>query len=74
MDYVMVEKEGKSIKISPVDTVVTAAGVKSVNSLADAARKLGITVLKTGDASSVKNGMKNIWEGYSTGYYLKSNE
>lgn len=73
-DYVMIEKEGKSIKLSPVDTVVTAAGVKSVNGLADTAEKLDITVLKTGDASSVKNGMKNIWEGYATGYYLDSQE
>jgi 2,4-dienoyl-CoA reductase-like NADH-dependent reductase (Old Yellow Enzyme family)/thioredoxin reductase len=69
-DYVVIKQNDQLITLNNIDTVVVATGVKSVHTLKDYADENNIKVICTGDASSIKNGMKNIWEGFKTGYDL----
>jgi len=51
-----------------VDTVVVAAGSRSVNNLLSPLQELGLNVVVVGDAKQVRNGLHAIYEGYMAGY------
>lgn len=61
------EKEGR---ISDVDTVIIATGVKSNQELAKVLQERQIPFVAVGDAAKVKNGFANIQEGYRVGMSL----
>lgn len=67
-DHVTILRKGKTIVIEEVDTVVVAAGSKSVNTLADELTGINIPVTLIGDAKEVRNGLHAIYEGYMAGY------
>lgn len=69
-DSVVLERKGKEITLEEIDTVVVAAGSRSVNTLEDQVKELGIPVHVIGDAKQVRNGLKAIYEGYMIGYNL----
>lgn len=52
------------------DTVVMAVGVKADTSLADELQDLGFKVVLAGDAHDIKNGYRNIREGFEAGYNI----
>jgi pyruvate/2-oxoglutarate dehydrogenase complex dihydrolipoamide dehydrogenase (E3) component len=64
---VVAERDGNSIRIEDVDTVVVAVGVKTDASLLDKLEGLDCKVIKVGDANGVKNGYKGIREGFEAG-------
>ena len=67
---VVYEKDGKQHRIEDVDTIVTAIGAVPDRSIADALAGSPYEVKVIGDASSAKNGFKNIQEGYEAGLYI----
>lgn len=67
-DKVVLERKGKEITLEEVDTVVVAAGSRSVNDLVKPLEEAGVNVTVVGDAKQVRNGMKAIYEGYMAGY------
>lgn len=69
-DYVVAEQDGQEIRINKVDTVVAAMGVKPYNPLLSELEGLDCQVITVGDASSPKDGYKNIREGFEAGLSL----
>jgi 2,4-dienoyl-CoA reductase-like NADH-dependent reductase (Old Yellow Enzyme family)/thioredoxin reductase len=67
-DTVVIERKGKVITLDEVDTVVVAAGSKSVNALEEPLKAMGIETIVIGDAKQVRNGLHAIYEGYMAGY------
>lgn len=67
-DYVAIEKNGKQIRLDDVDTVVVAAGSRSVNKLETPLNEAGILTHVIGDARQVRNGLAAMQEGYLAGY------
>ncbi len=67
-DTVTYERKGKQITLDEIDTVVVAAGSKSVNTLEEVVKELGIEVEVIGDSKKVRNGLSAIYEGYMAGY------
>lgn len=65
---VVIERKGKVINIEEVDTVVVAAGSRSINHLQEPLKALGMKVVVVGDAKQVRNGLHAIYEGYMAGY------
>lgn len=61
------EKDGVSVRIDGVNTIVNATGVKPDGSVAAMLEGAPYEVVIAGDASSAKNGFKNIQEGYEAG-------
>jgi len=66
-DYIVADQDGKELRINKVDTVVAAMGVKPNNPLRDELEGLDCEVISVGDASSPKDGYKNIREGFEAG-------
>lgn len=66
-DAVTYEKDGASVRIDGVNTIVNATGVKPDGSVAAMLEGAPYEVVIAGDASSAKNGFKNIQEGYEAG-------
>ena len=64
---VCAEEYGEPVEFKHIDMLVNAMGVRSNNTLAEELRGLGIKVVSAGDASSAKNGYKNIREGFNAG-------
>lgn len=64
---VYAEEYGESVEFKHIDTVVNAMGVRSYNPLEAALADCGCKVIVVGDASSTKNGYKNIREGFTVG-------
>lgn len=67
-DKVVLERRGKEITLEEVDTVVVAAGSRPVNELEKPLTDLGVKVTVVGDAKEVRNGLRDIYEGYMAGY------
>jgi len=67
-DEVIIERKGKGIILDEVDTVVVAAGSKSVNALEEPLKAMGIHTVVIGDAKKVRNGLHAVYEGYMAGY------
>lgn len=64
---VYAEQYGESVEFNRVDMVVNAMGVRSYNPLEKELEGCGCKVVVVGDASSAKNGYKNIREGFDAG-------
>ncbi len=64
---VYAEEYGEPVEFKHIDTVVNAMGVRSHNPLEAELSGCGCKVLVVGDASSTKNGYKNIREGFTAG-------
>ena len=69
-DQVYIERKGKEIVLDEIDTVVVAAGSKSINNLVEPLKQKGINVTVVGDAKQVRNGLSAIYEGYMAGYTI----
>ena len=69
-DKVFVSRKGKEIILDEIDTVVVAAGSKSVNNLVAPLQESGAKVTVIGDAKEVRNGLAAVYEGYMTGYNI----
>jgi pyruvate/2-oxoglutarate dehydrogenase complex dihydrolipoamide dehydrogenase (E3) component len=67
-DFVAIEKNGKQITLDDIDTVVVAAGSRSVNMLEAPLQQAGIATAVIGDAKQVRNGLAAMHEGYLAGY------
>lgn len=67
-DTVTIERKGKRMVLEEVDTVVIAAGSRSVNTLEKEMQELGVHVKVIGDSKKVRNGLHAIYEGYMAGY------
>ncbi|WP_261166280.1 NAD(P)/FAD-dependent oxidoreductase [Serratia quinivorans] len=67
-DYVAIEKNGRQITLDDIDTVVVAAGSRSVNILEAPLQQVGIATAVIGDAKQVRNGLAAMHEGYLAGY------
>lgn len=67
-DTVKLERKGKEIILEEVDTVVIAAGSKPFNVLQEPIEALGIKTRVIGDSLEVRNGLKDIYEGFMAGY------
>jgi len=63
-DRVVYEKGGKEYTVEGVDTVVLAAGMESVNELADELKALGKPIHVMGDASNVSIIMEGLADVY----------
>ncbi len=66
-DSVFAEEYGESVEFKHIDMVVNAMGVRSNNPLQAELEGCGCKVVVVGDASSTKNGYKNIREGFDAG-------
>lgn len=64
---VYAEEYGEPVEFKRVDMVVNAMGVRSNNPLEKELEGCGCKVVVVGDASSTKNGYKNIREGFNAG-------
>ena len=64
---VYAEEHGEPIEFKHIDMVVNAMGVRSHNPLEAELADCGCKVVVVGDASSTKNGYKNIREGFNAG-------
>ncbi len=64
---VYAEEYGEPIEFKHIDMVVNAMGVRSYNPLEKELEGCGCKVVVVGDASSAKNGYKNIREGFDAG-------
>lgn len=64
---VYAEEYGEPVEFKHIDMVVNAMGVRSNNSLQAELADCGCKVVVVGDASSTKNGYKNIREGFDAG-------
>lgn len=69
-DTVKLERKGKEIMLDEVDTVVIAAGSKPLNVLQEPIEALGIKTRVIGDSLEVRNGLKDIYEGFMAGYEI----
>lgn len=67
-DQVFIERKGKEIVLDEIDTVVVAAGSKSINNLVEPLKQKGVKVTVVGDAKQVRNGLSAVYEGYMAGY------
>jgi pyruvate/2-oxoglutarate dehydrogenase complex dihydrolipoamide dehydrogenase (E3) component len=70
---VKAERDGGSICIEDVDTVIVAVGVRTDTSLLDKLDGFEGKVIKVGDANGVKNGYKGIREGFEAGLSIGKN-
>ena len=61
------EEYGEPITFKHIDMLVNAMGVRSYNPLQEQLEGLDCKVVVVGDASSTKNGYKNIREGFNAG-------
>ena len=61
------EEYGEPITFKHIDMLVNAMGVRSYNPLQEQLAGLDCKVVVVGDASSTKNGYKNIREGFNAG-------
>ena len=61
------EEYGEPIEFKHIDMLVNAMGVRSYNPLSEELKDCGCKVVVVGDASSTKNGYKNIREGFNAG-------
>ena len=64
---VYAEEYGEPITFKHIDMLVNAMGVRSYNPLQEQLEGLDCKVVVVGDASSTKNGYKNIREGFNAG-------
>ncbi len=64
---VYAEEYGEPIEFKRIDMLVNAMGVRSNNTLAAELADCGCKVVSVGDASTAKNGYKNIREGFDAG-------
>lgn len=64
---VYAEEYGEPVEFKHVDMVVNAMGVRSNNPLEKELADCGCKVVVVGDASTTKNGYKNIREGFNAG-------
>ena len=64
---VCAEEYGEPVEFKRVDMVVNAMGVRSYNPLQNELEGCGCKVVVVGDASSTKNGYRNIREGFDAG-------
>ena len=64
---VYAEEYGEPITFKHIDMLVNAMGVRSYNPLQEQLAGLDCKVVVVGDASSTKNGYKNIREGFNAG-------
>ena len=64
---VYAEEYGEPITFKRIDMLVNAMGVRSYNPLQEQLAGLDCKVVVVGDASSTKNGYKNIREGFNAG-------
>lgn len=64
---VYAEEYGEPVEFKRIDMVVNAMGVRSNNPLEKELEGCGCKVVVVGDASSTKNGYKNIREGFNAG-------
>lgn len=64
---VIAEKDGESLEIDHVDTVIVAVGVRTDKNLLDQIENTNYKVICVGDANGVKNGYLGIREGYEAG-------
>lgn len=64
---VYAEEYGEPVEFKHVDMLVNAMGVRSNNTLLKELEGCACKLVSVGDASSVKNGYKNIREGYDAG-------
>ena len=64
---VYAEEYGEPVEFKHVDMVVNAMGVRSNNPLEKELTDCGCKVVVVGDASTTKNGYKNIREGFNAG-------
>lgn len=64
---VYAEEYGEPVEFKHIDMVVNAMGVRSYNPLEAELADCGCKVVVVGDASSTKNGYKNIREGFNAG-------
>ncbi len=69
-DTVTLKRKEKEIVLDEVDTVVVAAGSKSVNDLVEPLQDLNYHVQVVGDAKQVRNGLPAVYEGYMAGYNI----
>ncbi|MDR3598067.1 MAG: FAD-dependent oxidoreductase [Clostridium sp.] len=67
-DTVKLERKGKEIILEEVDSVIIAAGSKPYNTLQEPIEALGIKTRVIGDCHEVRNGLKDIYEGFMAGY------
>ena len=67
-DQVIMSRKGKELVLDEIDTVVVAAGSKSVNDLVAPLEKAGVKITVVGDAKQVRNGLAAAYEGYMAGY------
>ena len=61
------EEYGEPVEFKHIDMLVNAMGVRSNNPLEAELKDCGCKVVVVGDASSTKNGYKNIREGFNAG-------
>lgn len=61
------EEYGEPVEFKRIDMVVNAMGVRSNNPLEKELEGCGCKIVVVGDASSTKNGYKNIREGFNAG-------
>ncbi len=61
------EEYGEPVEFKHIDMLVNAMGIRSYNPLMEELKDCGCKVVAAGDASSAKNGYKNIREGFNTG-------
>lgn len=61
------EEYGEPITFKHIDMLVNAMGVRNYNPLQEQLEGLDCKVVVVGDASSTKNGYKNIREGFNAG-------
>ncbi|MCR4432289.1 MAG: FAD-dependent oxidoreductase [Tepidanaerobacteraceae bacterium] len=66
-DGIKVERNGKTEKIGPADTIVLAVGVKPVNNLAEQLQNKVEKIITVGDAFEVRKALEAIEEGYKAG-------
>ncbi len=66
-DYVIAEQDGQELCFKKIDTVVAAMGVKPYNPLLNELDDLNCRIITVGDASSPKDGYRNIREGFEAG-------
>ncbi|MFQ6792141.1 MAG: FAD-dependent oxidoreductase [Thomasclavelia sp.] len=69
-DKVFISRKGKEIILDEIDTVVVAAGSKSVNHLVAPLQEMGTNITVIGDAKKVRNGLAAVYEGYMAGYNI----
>lgn len=66
-DYLIVRNGDGDRSLDYIDCFVSAFGVKSGNPLIEELSETGCRIIVAGNASTAKNGMKNIWEGFEAG-------